>query len=70
VYFVNQDTGERTPVDPTDMVTNNPSELVIVIPELTAGTYRLEVVTQFSGSGGKMLNEPRTAAFDRILTVA
>jgi len=69
VWFVNQDTKERTRVDDTDMVTNNPSELVIVIPELTAGSWLLEVVTQFSGSGGVTLKEPRTAKFDRLLTV-
>jgi len=67
VWFVNQETRERTRVDAADMVTNNPSELVIVIPELTAGTYMLEVVTQFTNS--TLLKEPRTSAFDRILTV-
>jgi len=69
VWFVNQDTKERTRVDDTDMVTNNPSELVIVIPELAAGTYALEVVTQYSSSNAS-LKEPRTATFDRLLTVA
>ena len=68
VYFVNQDTQERTKVDPSDIVNNNPSELIIVIPELTAGAYKLEVSTQYT-TGGNMLKEPKTAAFDRILTV-
>jgi hypothetical protein len=68
VYFVNQATQERSKVDASDMVTNNPSELVIVIPELTAGSYKLEVVTQFS-SGAALLKEPRTAVFASLLTV-
>lgn len=67
VYFVNQTTGERTKVDSTDMVNNNPSELVIVIPELVAGTYKVEVTSQFSGA--VLLKEPRTATFDKTLTV-
>jgi hypothetical protein len=70
VYFINQSTQERVKVDVTDMVINNPSELVIVIPELAAGTYKLEVTTQFSNDKTHLLKEPRTTVFDRILTVA
>jgi hypothetical protein len=66
VYFINQDTQESTKVDPTDIVTNNPSELIIVIPALGAGTYKVSITTQYAGN---MLKEPRTTVFDRILTV-
>jgi hypothetical protein len=66
VYFVNQSTGERTKVDTTDIVTNDPSELVLVIPALIAGTYKLQVTTRFSR--GSLLKEPRTAVFDKVLT--
>ena len=68
VYFVNEATTERTKVDATDIVTNNPSELVIVIPALVAGIYTLEVSSQFSGSSTP-LKEPRTSKFDKVLTV-
>ena len=67
VYFVNQDTQMRAKVDASDMVVNNPSELIIMIPNLTAGTYKVEVVTQYAISS--MLKEPRSCVFDRILTV-
>lgn len=67
VYFVNKDTAERTKVDASDIVTNNPSELVIVIPALAAGAYTLEAVSQYSV--GASLKEPRTASFDKALTV-
>jgi len=67
VFFVNA-AGERTKVDATDIVTNNPSELVIITPALAAGTYTLEVSSQFSGSA-TTLNQPRTSVFDKILTV-
>lgn len=68
VYFVDTATQTRTAVDITDIVTNNPSELIIVIPALAAGAYTLEIVTQFS-NGSALLKEPRTAEFDKTLTI-
>ena len=67
IYFVNQATDERTQVDDSDMVTNNPSELIVVIPALTVGNYRLEVNTQYAV--GSTLKEPRSTIFDKLLTV-
>jgi len=71
VFFINMTTEERTKVDDRDFTTNNPSELAVLIPDLPEGTYQLEVTTQFSsgGSNNQLLKEPRTAVFDRILTV-
>ncbi|MDR2125283.1 MAG: DUF4469 domain-containing protein [Prevotellaceae bacterium] len=69
VYFVNISTQERTKVDPSDIVTNNPSELIVVIPALAAGTYHLEITTQFGGNSKFELKEPRSTVFDKILTV-
>jgi DNA-binding domain/Domain of unknown function (DUF4469) with IG-like fold len=68
VYFVDTTTQERTKVEQSDIVTNNPSEVMVVIPELAAGTYTIEVLTQYSGS--QSLKEPRTATLDKQLTVA
>jgi hypothetical protein len=68
IYFTDLVGGKRTKVDETDIVTNNPSELIIVTPALSAGTYRLEVTTQYAVS--LLLKEPRTATFDKTLTVA
>jgi hypothetical protein len=67
IYFVNLTTAERTGVDASDIVTNNPSELIVVIPDLGTGTYSLEVTTQYAVSF--LLKEPRTATFDKTLTV-
>jgi hypothetical protein len=67
IYFVNQTTSECTKVDSSDIVTNNPSELIVMIPELTAGTYLLKITTQYAVSF--LLKEPRTATFDKTLTV-
>lgn len=68
VFFVNQATQERTKVEASEIVNNNPAELIIVTPVLAAGTYLLEVASQFAG-GGVNLKEPRTSAFEKILTV-
>jgi hypothetical protein len=69
IYFVNQSTAERTKVDDSDIVTNNPSEVMVVIPALTAGIYRVEVITQYSGNNKVILKESRSAVFDKELTV-
>ncbi|WP_042720189.1 DNA-binding domain-containing protein [Flavobacterium sp. B17] len=68
VFFVNTTSGVRTMVEESDMVTNNPSELIVVIPALPAGTYNLEIVTQFSKNSA-FLKEPRVALLDKLLTV-
>ena len=68
VYFINQSTQSRMRVMPTDIIINNPSEVMILTPALPAGTYKLEIVTQFTG-GAAVLKEPRTAIFDKVLTV-
>jgi hypothetical protein len=67
IYFVNQTTSERIRVDATDIVTDNPSELIAVIPALEAGTYKVEVTTQYSSN---LLKESRTVLFNKILTVS
>jgi hypothetical protein len=67
VYFTDEQ-GVQTKVDSSDIVTNNPSELIIVTPELAPGTYHLSVTTQFA-SGAQLLKEPRSVTFDSPLTV-
>ncbi|MDR1407931.1 MAG: DUF4469 domain-containing protein [Tannerella sp.] len=69
VYFINQSTQERTKVELSDMVINNPSEVIVVIPALKSGTFLLEITTQFSGNSKQHLKEPRSATFDKPLTV-
>lgn len=66
-YFVNQATQASTKVEASEIVVNNPSELIVVIPDLAAGTYKVEVVTQFTV--GTLLKEPRTTKLDKILVV-
>ena len=68
VYFINQETDERVKVS-SKMPVNKPSELIVVIPALAAGSYKLEIATQFSGNVKKPLKEPRSTLFDKVLNV-
>jgi hypothetical protein len=67
LYFV-PDTGDPIKVDPSDLVVNNPSEVIAVIPALNAGTYCVRIITQYSSSS-KLLKVPHTFTFDKELTV-
>jgi hypothetical protein len=68
VWFVNQADQSRTKIT-EHLAVNRGTELVGVIPPLAAGSYRLEVVTQFS-SGSFVLKDPRTVTLPVVLTVA
>lgn len=67
VYFINEDTAERTKVDTTDIVKNLRSSLFVMIPVLDAGDYRLQIITQYTTSG--TLKQPRSTTFEHILRV-
>lgn len=67
VFFVETSTRMRLPVDASAIVTNNPSEVILVIPALPPGSYSLEIVTQYGS--GSILKEPRTATLDKVLMV-
>jgi hypothetical protein len=66
LYFV-PDAGGAVRVDPSDIVVNNPAELIAVIPPLPAGTYRVRIITQYSSS--KLLKNSRAYTFEKDLTV-
>ena len=67
VYFEDQ-YNNRYKVEDNDIIVNNPSELIVMIPSLPAGSYKLVVSTQFSGSSTP-LKEMRTAVYEKTLTV-
>jgi hypothetical protein len=51
-----------------DIAVNNSRKVVAFIPEMPVGEYKLEISTQFI-KGTQLLERPRTAVFDKILTV-
>jgi hypothetical protein len=64
---------ERENFDPQlvaerDVIVNNPSELIVQIPPLNVGRYQLVIRTQYAV--GALLKEPRTAVFEKLLTVS
>ncbi|MDR1324416.1 MAG: DUF4469 domain-containing protein [Treponema sp.] len=58
VYFVSEADGSRVKVDVADIVENLNAHLLIVVPALAAGAYRLEVTTQYAGGGSNLLKAP------------
>ena len=70
LYFVSgRQAVEPVKVEHTELVVNNPSEIIAVIPQLDKGDWNLRLVTQFS-SGTKTLKEPQIITFDKVLNVA
>jgi hypothetical protein len=69
VFFVNTADGNRVKVV-KNFAENRSRKVIAVVPaDIAAGTYRLEIVTQFSQGSG-ILKEPRTILFATDLTAA
>ncbi len=68
IYFISENSNEKTKVPADEIIVNNPSELIISIPALDSGSYFLEITTQYSNSAS-LLKEPRIARFDKSLFV-
>lgn len=69
IYLINTADNSETKLGQEDIVTNNPSSLIILMPtSIAEGVYRLKIVTQFTGAG-KLLKAPRETVFYQELTV-
>jgi hypothetical protein len=55
-------------VEQRDIIVNKPAELIVHIPVLIPGRYRLVINSQFSATS-TLLKEVRTAVYDKIFTV-
>lgn len=70
IVFRNIDTKEETKLQSGDIVLNEPSRLLIFVPDsLVAGEYELIVTTQFS-SGSVTLKQPRQIVFEQPIVIA
>lgn len=67
ILFTHLQTGNVYKLEPRDLISNKPSELIIIIPELNKGTYTLTLKTQFTR--GTLLKEPKTINFEKELSV-
>ncbi len=68
IFFVSEADGTIYRVDEEDIVINNPSEIMVVVPNLPEGAYKLKIVTQFTSAS--TLKHPRTVQSDVLLTVS
>ena len=66
--FFEDEHGNQTMVAENDIIVNNPTQLIVQIPALIPGRYKLVIITQYSGSPINLKNI-RTAAYDKIFTV-
>jgi hypothetical protein len=70
VSFTNTATKEVTKLDMPDIVINEPSRLLILVPAtLAAGEYELSVTTQYSG-GNNVLKQPRSVQVGMPIVIA
>ena len=69
IAFTNVTTKDTTKLTPQDMVLNEPSRLLILVPaSLAPGEYELSVTTQYSG-GNTVLKTPRTVMPDMPIII-
>ncbi|MDR1399127.1 MAG: DUF4469 domain-containing protein [Treponema sp.] len=69
VYFVSTQNSDQRVKVVERFIQNMPSKLIGIVPELSAGTWKAEIKTQFSGSGSTTLLEPRVIVSEATLTV-
>jgi hypothetical protein len=66
VWLISQANNSRTQC--TQLISNSPKEVLVMVPSLKAGEYLLEIVTQYST--GTLLKTARATSFEQILIVA
>jgi hypothetical protein len=66
IYLINQTDNTRHKCD--QIISNEPKQLMVMVPVLSAGNYVLEIVTQYSSSN-LLLKEPRKTQFEHVLIV-
>ena len=63
IAFINTATKAETRLESGDIVLNEPSRLLILVPAgIEAGEYELTITTQYTG-GNTMLKQPRSTTF-------
>lgn len=66
--FIDQASGERHRVSPSDIIINQNSALIILIPNLQPSTYQLELCTQYTGKSTPIIGVHKST-FAPILVV-
>ncbi|MCT4591573.1 MAG: DUF4469 domain-containing protein [Carboxylicivirga sp.] len=66
VYLINQ--ADSTRHQCTQIISNEPKKLMVMVPDVPAGDYVLEVITQFSTTNTPV-KTPRSTQFEHLLIV-
>lgn len=66
--YLTKDEASATPVKVALIIRNTTSEIILQLPALVAGQYKLSVTTQ-AGASYTILKDPRTYTFPILLTV-
>jgi len=66
IYLIMQNSGQR--IHCNQIVCNEPKRLLVVLPELQAGSYALEIITQYSNAR-KQIKHPVSTRFQHLLHV-
>jgi hypothetical protein len=69
IYFVDANNPNVTVKVDDKLTENGATKLIGRIPALTAGGYKVRIVTQYT-SGGALLKASRTVDYDHVLTVS
>ena len=68
-FISREDPDAIYPIPAVDVIVNNPSELIVIAPQMVAGEpVVFRVTTQYT-SGGTLLKAPRSFTFEKELTV-
>lgn len=68
VRFIPVNDGQIVKVAVDDIVINDPSTVMIIVPKMDEGEYYVELTTQFS-SKGVNVKEPRSYRYEQVLSV-
>ena len=69
-FFINATDKKETAIPMTSLLRNDPSFFSFIIPSLPAGSYYLEVATQYGGNSKQLLKEVRRNRFPYLLEVS
>jgi hypothetical protein len=70
VYFVSATNPAQRVAVSGHLAENTPGKIIGIIPALSPGQWKVEVVSQFTGSGSTSLKNPRTITGTPVFTVA
>ena len=66
LYLIHAESGTEHHFPASTLYQNSNATLMVLVPELAQGSYRLKIITQYAGKG-TLLTEPRSCAYVNLL---